>query len=104
MESVGGEYTRPVWNSSLKSQAGKRMERSAVRTVPMEVLSFGMSRTGTVSMCEALKLIGIENPYREFFFFRQCLEESVCVAYSWRYRRFSLHHPPGRRRAVGEGR
>ena len=40
-------------------------ELSSQRQVPMEVLSFGMSRTGTASMREAFEILGIPNPYRK---------------------------------------
>ena len=33
------------------------------RKVPMEVLSLGFSRTGTLSMVEALSILGYPNPY-----------------------------------------
>src|ERR1700761_3615852 len=37
--------------------------RKSKRTVPLEVLSLGFSRTGTLSMREALEILGYPNPY-----------------------------------------
>lgn len=37
--------------------------RGAKRTVPMEVLSLGLPRTGTATMQEAYKIFGYDNPY-----------------------------------------
>ena len=37
--------------------------RKSHRTVPLEVLSLGCSRTGTLSMVEALKILGYPDPY-----------------------------------------
>lgn len=37
--------------------------RKATRTVPMEILSLGFSRTGTLSMRSALEILGYPNPY-----------------------------------------
>ena len=37
--------------------------RNAIRTVPMQVLSLGLSRTGTLTLVEAFKILGIPSPY-----------------------------------------
>ena len=37
--------------------------RHSHRTVPLEVLSLGFSRTGTLTMVEALKILGFPEPY-----------------------------------------
>lgn len=37
--------------------------RKSTRTVPLEVLSLGFSRTGTLTMVEALKILGYPEPY-----------------------------------------
>jgi len=37
--------------------------RNSTRTVPMEVLSLGMPRTATLSMNEALRILGYADPY-----------------------------------------
>lgn len=37
--------------------------RHSIRTVPFEVFSLGISRTGTLTMVEALKILGYPEPY-----------------------------------------
>lgn len=44
------------------------------RTVPMEVLSLGYSRTGTLSMQRALQILGYPNPYHFSSFWDNVLE------------------------------
>lgn len=51
-----------VWAVMLNRDAGIN-RRGAKRTVPMEVLSLGLHRTGTVSMREAYEILGYPNPY-----------------------------------------
>jgi hypothetical protein len=49
--------------------------RKAHRTVPMEVLALGYSRTGTLSMQKALTILGYPNPYHFSSFYdnvREC--------------------------------
>ena len=49
-----------------RMSASSRNHRDSVRTVPMQVLSLGMSRTGTVSMQAALELLGCKPTYHGF--------------------------------------
>ncbi|GAB7359093.1 hypothetical protein MBLNU230_g5164t1 [Neophaeotheca triangularis] len=66
-KSVGyAGYTPPVYDRSVANQTSKA--KRGGRSTPMEVLSLGMSRTGTVSMCEAFKILGIQDPYHGFRF------------------------------------
>ena len=46
--------------------ASSQNHRDSVRTVPMQVLSLGMPRTGTVSMQAALELLGYEPTYHGY--------------------------------------
>ncbi|CZT15716.1 uncharacterized protein RCC_01550 [Ramularia collo-cygni] len=49
--------------------------RQSTRVTPMEVLSLGFSRTGTLSMREALDILGYPNPYHFSSFYdnvREC--------------------------------
>ena len=39
---------------------------TSMRTVPMEVLSLGVSRTGSASICAALGILGYANPYHGY--------------------------------------
>lgn len=51
-----------VWAVMLNPDAGIN-RRGAKRTVPMEVLSLGLHRTGTASMREAYAILGYPDPY-----------------------------------------
>lgn len=62
MVSKTNEERLGVWAVALEPD-GNIDRRGAKRTVPMQVLSLGLSRTGTASMQEAYKILGYENPY-----------------------------------------
>ncbi|KAL9055162.1 MAG: hypothetical protein Q9162_003740 [Coniocarpon cinnabarinum] len=49
------------------------------RTVPMEVLSLGMSRTGTLSMQEALSTLGFPDPYHYAMMFTNVKDADMWV-------------------------
>ena len=51
-----------VWAAVLGHDSNIN-RRGARRTVPMQVLSLGLSRTGTASMQEAYTILGYESPY-----------------------------------------
>lgn len=51
-----------VWAVMLNPDANID-RRGSKRVVPMQVLSLGLPRTGTVSMREAYSILGYENPY-----------------------------------------
>jgi hypothetical protein len=53
-----------IGNYAIMHNPQKNIDRSFQhRTVPMEVLSLGYSRTGTLSMRLALEILGYPNPY-----------------------------------------
>ena len=51
--------------------------RKCHRKVPMEVLSLGFSRTGTLSMQEALSILGYPNPYHYSSIFANCKDADM---------------------------
>lgn len=53
-----------IGNYALMYNADQNIDRrQQTRTVPMEVLCIGFSRTGTLSMHTALGILGFPNPY-----------------------------------------
>ncbi|KAI9714605.1 MAG: hypothetical protein M1828_001142 [Chrysothrix sp. TS-e1954] len=53
--------------------------RHAKRTVPMQVLSLGMSRTGTLTMQRALEILGYPNPYHFSSMYGNILDSDMWV-------------------------
>ena len=62
MASASDRKRLGAWSAILNPDA-KINRRNTPRTVPMEVLSLGFSRTGTSSMQEALGTLGYTSPY-----------------------------------------
>lgn len=53
-----------IGNYALMYNADSNIDRhKCTRTVPMEVLSLGFSRTGTLTMQRAFQILGYPNPY-----------------------------------------
>ena len=64
-----------IGNYALIYNPQQNIDRSQhQRTVPMEVLSLGYSRTGTLSMCLALEILGYPNPYHFSAFYDNVVE------------------------------
>lgn len=68
------DYQR-IGNYARMYNKDRNIDRSqASRTVPLEVLCLGYSRTGTMSMNKALSILGYPNPYHFSSFYDNTLE------------------------------
>ena len=67
-----------AWSTILEPDAGIDRHQCK-RLVPMEVINAGVSRTGTLSMTEAFRILGYAHPYHFTSIFGNCRDADMWV-------------------------
>lgn len=76
MASEADKVRLGAWSAILEPDAGIDRHNWR-RVVPIEVLNLGVSRTGTLSMTEAFRILGYANPYHFTSIFANCRDADM---------------------------